>query len=316
MDDNDKTLVIDQSQFDNLKVGRNSSNNMSKMLDQIYGKVDEDIKPGTIIAGKYRVLTVLGRTYNSAVYVCHPLDNLQVRYVLKQLKKSSQISQRRFKREADLYYAIKHENIVQMLEHFDDVTGYYIVLEYIDGTNLEKAVNDFNFDEQTILIIGKEVAKALQYAWDNFQLIHRDIKPANIMIDSAGHIKLLDFGISKSLDLSEGTELTMTSTTLGTPGYMSPEQFSDARNVQVQSDIFSLGATLCYLLLKEPPFKGKSITECYGCTCKMTPPDFLFMRSDLSSGFVQLISWMMQPDWKSRPEDWHQVLSLMRRLIK
>ena len=160
-----------------------------------------------------------------------------------------------------------------------------------------------------------EVAKALKYVWDNFNLVHRDIKPENIMVDSSGYIKLLDFGISKAKDTVQETNLTMDNTILGTLGYMSPEQFVNAKSATIQADMFSLGATLFYLLTNTVPFTGADLAEVYRNTCENTPPNLKQYRSDISSRFMQFLSRMMQRDVSGRYNSWDEVITELQTMM-
>ena len=160
-----------------------------------------------------------------------------------------------------------------------------------------------------------EVAKALKYVWDNFNLVHRDIKPENIMVDSSGYIKLLDFGISKAKDTVQETNLTMDNTILGTLGYMSPEQFVNAKSATIQADMFSLGATLFYLLTNTVPFTGADLAEVYRNTCENTPPNLKQYRSDISSRFMQFLSRMMQREAADRYDSRDDVLLELQQMM-
>ena len=167
---------------------------------------------------------------------------------------------RRFIREAEIMYRIHYESIVRLVDYWQDDSGYFLAMEYIEGETLTSLRKRVAFDEESAIIIVKEVAKALDYMWETHRLIHRDIKPSNIMLDAESHIKLLDFGMSKCTD-SDETALTVEHVGLGTPGYMSPEQFCDSRNAGIRSDMFSLGATLFFLLTGHAPFSGRSFAS-------------------------------------------------------
>ena len=163
----------------------------------------------------------------------------------------------RFYREAQAAGQMSHPNIVTIHDIAEDAGGHpFLVMEFIEGTTLERLL--FPGSERLAftqsLDIGTQVASALDYAHAR-GVIHRDIKPANILITSDGRAKLTDFGIAKLA----GSQLTQVGQVMGTPAFMSPEQFTGAA-VDSRTDIFSLGAVLYWVLTGEKPFPGDTIT--------------------------------------------------------
>ncbi len=164
----------------------------------------------------------------------------------------------RFYREAQAAGQMSHPGIVTIHDITEDESGQpFLVMEFIEGTPLDRKMSErtgelLPMDES--LAITHQVALALDYAHRR-GVIHRDVKPANVMVTPDGHCKIADFGIAKL----EGTQLTQTGHLLGTPAYMSPEQFSGAA-VDSRSDLFSLGAMLYWMLTGEKPFAGETLT--------------------------------------------------------
>lgn len=316
MENNDKTIVIEH---DNLR--RYSTNDDLAKYAAMTGAEGELTNmpapgPGCTIGNKYRILSNLQEGSSSSVFVAHPLDDLSCRYVVKIMQNSVRSSSsRRFLREARLHSNIVHDNIVKLVDYWSDDYGQYIVLEYIDGQSLKACCSEFTFDEAAALVVAYEVSKALKYVWDNFRLVHRDIKPENIMVDSSNYIKLLDFGISKSQNAAKETYLTMENSILGTPGYMSPEQFINAKSASIQADMFSLGATLFYLLTNTVPFAGADLAELYRNTCETTPPDIRRYRSDISVRFISFLNRMLQREAANRYNTWDEVLMEIQQMM-
>ncbi|HEX2909995.1 MAG TPA: Stk1 family PASTA domain-containing Ser/Thr kinase [Chloroflexia bacterium] len=156
----------------------------------------------------------------------------------------------RFKREAEQAASLNHPNIVRVFDVGDEGDLHYIVMEYVEGTNLKDLImREAPFPTQRALEIGAEICDAISYAHST-GLIHRDIKPQNILIDRSGRVKVTDFGIAKS---SNAATLTEAGITLGTVHYFSPEQ---AKGLQVlpQSDIYSIGVVLYEMLTGHIPF--------------------------------------------------------------
>jgi serine/threonine protein kinase len=163
----------------------------------------------------------------------------------------------RFLREARLAARLQSSGIVRVFTCGETEGHYYIVMEYVDGQTLAAHLRE----RQTLpvsraLQVAEAVAQALREALNQIGLIHRDVKPANILLTRSGQVKLADLGLAKVTTQQNATFDTAAGVALGTPSYMSPEQFNDARRVDHRADIFSLGATLYQMLAGSPPFRG------------------------------------------------------------
>ena len=251
------------------------------------------------------------------LFLCHPLSDAGVRYVLKVLKNTDQNSRKRFRREAMILSSVcKEERIARVIDFWDSDDDTYIIMEYINGKNLKQLKEEYLFDEQATLQIALETATALRNIWEGYAVIHRDIKPENIMLDDEFCLKLLDFGLSKQCLDDCDTNITMAHSGLGTPGYMSPEQFADSRNVDFKSDIFSLGATMFFLLTGEKPFSGVTAMEIYHDTLVNSPPEFRRFKESCSPQCVQLIRRMMQKEPDDRFNSYGELLEEIEKLIQ
>src|SRR5262245_6005492 len=165
----------------------------------------------------------------------------------------------RFLREARLAARLQSPGIVRVFDCGESEGHYYIVMAFVDGQTLEAHLKE----RKTVPIsraiqIAEAVAQALREALDQIQLIHRDIKPANILLTRSGQVKLADLGLAKVASQQSALAQTAVGTAMGTPNYMSPEQFADASQVDHRADIFSLGATLYQMLAGKAPFEGDS----------------------------------------------------------
>ncbi len=203
--------------------------------------------------GKYLVLRRIGEGGFSRVYLA--IDPLLGRRVaLKVLKPGTPDDAARFSREARMAAELRHPNIVPVYEVGQVGREPYLAMAYVEGAPLEPAGL-----ERDLAILLK-AARALGAAHAQ-GMIHRDVKPQNILVDRSGEPFLTDFGMAKHLDGGEGP-LTQTGTLVGTPAFMSPEQGrGEFRTLAPASDVFSLGATLYYLLTKRPPFLGETMLE-------------------------------------------------------
>jgi serine/threonine protein kinase len=201
---------------------------------------------------RYEIQAKLGDGGMAAVYKA--LDLKLNRIVAVKILRDSYASDPqflvRFEREAKQAANLNHPNIVRVYDVGEDGDLHYIVMEYIEGSNLKEAiVRDAPFPTQQALEIGAQICDAIAYS-HTMGLIHRDIKPQNILLDKAGRAKVTDFGIAKS-----GTAATLTEAgiTLGTVHYFSPEQAKGQR-VLPQSDIYSIGIVLYEMLTGQIPF--------------------------------------------------------------
>lgn len=300
-------LVPDQTQADYLRCPTCRFMKKQKVV----------IAPGNVIANKYRVLSHLNSGGCGDLFLCHPLNDVGVRYVLKVLRNADSTSRKRFRREAVILSSIQNEDrIAKVYDFWENGDDTFIIMEYIDGKNLKQLKKEYVFDEQTTLVIAQETAIALQYIWENYSVIHRDIKPENIMLNENFCVKLLDFGLSKQCSDEDETNITMARSGLGTPGYMSPEQYSDGKNADFRSDIFSLGATMFFLLTGEKPFDGKSAMEVYNDTLANSPPMMSRFGNCCSNECMQLIRTMMQREPDDRFYSYSDLIAAMDRLIK
>ncbi|QYJ83412.1 serine/threonine-protein kinase [Shewanella aegiceratis] len=168
---------------------------------------------------------------------------------------------KKFKREAFILAEAQHPAIPYVITHGEVKCGEdsvpYIVMEYIDGTNLEEYIQKHGVIEQRqVITIATQILDALSLVHSK-GIIHRDIKPSNIMLSSAGHAYLIDFSIGFAPSGNPNfTRATRTGDHLGSVEYISPEQNIDMKNVDCRTDIYSLGLTLCKLLTGEPTLKA------------------------------------------------------------
>jgi serine/threonine-protein kinase len=167
--------------------------------------------------------------------------------------------QHRFRREAQNAAALNHPAIVAVYDTGETVSDYgplpYIVMEYVEGRTLRDIVKtEGPMDEQRAMETMADICAALDFSHRN-GIIHRDVKPANVMINNAGAVKVMDFGIARAL--ADGQGVTQTAAVVGTAQYLSPEQ-ARGELVDARSDVYAAGCVLYELITGEPPFTGDS----------------------------------------------------------
>ena len=157
-----------------------------------------------------------------------------------------------FVEEAKVLVALSHPNIVPVYE-LGIVDGtYFLAMEHVEGATLAELVERGALSAGEAARIGAQIADALAYAHERFGIVHRDVSPRNVMVDVAGHARLLDFGIAARAELDDDDAL------YGTPGFLSPEQ-ARAERLTAASDLFSLGCVLHFALTRASPFGASEI---------------------------------------------------------
>jgi serine/threonine protein kinase len=208
--------------------------------------------------GRYEILERLAATELSAVYKGR--DPATGEHVAVKLASPATAGKplllKRFRQEFTIIKGLSHPHLIRALAFGTHADAPYMVLEYVDGTSLgDRIVREGRLPEPEAVRIVAQVAEALHYAHQR-HVIHRDVKPDNVLLTADGEAKLADLGLAKDCDSEE--HLTRPSSGLGTPNYMSPEQFSDAKHAGPRCDVYSLGATLYHAVTGEIPFRAKA----------------------------------------------------------
>jgi eukaryotic-like serine/threonine-protein kinase len=168
---------------------------------------------------------------------------------------------RRFVNEARAAAALDHPHIARVFTYGTDKGFHYIAFEYISGTNLRDVVRQRGrLEASEAVLLTIQIVSALQHT-SAAGIVHRDIKPSNILVGPGGFAKLVDLGLARKTAGEESAELTVAGTTLGTFDYISPEQAREPSNVDVRSDIYSLGCTVYHMLTGEPPYPDGTVLQ-------------------------------------------------------
>lgn len=217
----------------------------------------------TLLGERYELGEVIGR--GGMAEVRRGRDTRLGRVVaLKMLRVDHSVDatfQARFRREAQSAASLNHRNIVAVYDTGEDMLdGHripYIVMEYVEGQTLREMLHErARFTPERSIEVISATLDALEYS-HRAGIVHRDIKPGNIMINTAGEVKVMDFGIARSL-ADTGMALTQTAAVVGTAQYISPEQ-ARGEQADARSDLYATGCVLYELLTGRPPFVGESL---------------------------------------------------------
>ena len=264
--------------------------------------------------GHCQILARLGEGGMGVVYKGHHQDldlDVAIKFLHPHLVQRSS-SAERFMREARLAARLNHPSIVRVFDCGEVGGQYYIVMEYIDGQSLDALIQaNGPLTLAQALQVAETIAFALGEAIDQVGVIHRDIKPANILLASNGQVKLADLGLAKMLAAHKGSSAqTAAGVALGTPNYMSPEQFEDASHVDHRADIFSLGATLHHMLSGKAPFKGDSFFSILKQVNEADPDP---LPSHVPAQVEQLVLRMMEKLPESRFQTYGELLNALQQ---
>lgn len=227
----------------------------------------------------YRITELLGEGGMGTVYLAED-THLGRRVAIKFLSTLDSHYRARFLREARAVSALSHPNIAAVYDYGETAEGQpYIVMELVDGVPLSNLLEGDSLSLSRSVQIVSAIAEALGEA-HRIGIIHRDVKPANVVINERGQVKVLDFGLVKQLEQSEGTidpitksnfEYTQSDVIVGTPLYLSPEQ-ATGKAVDGRSDLFALGALLYECITGKSAFSGTSVIEIGAQVIHVTPP--------------------------------------------
>jgi phosphate transport system substrate-binding protein len=196
----------------------------------------------------------------------------------------------RFLNEGKRQAGLRHPNILSAIDFIQQAGRSYLVMQYVDGENLETRLREKNgpLSLEEVHSISWDVLSALDYA-HSVGVIHRDVKPSNILVENNGRVWLTDFGIA--LALTEDTRLTRTGTALGTAVYMSPEQIVRPKSVDSRADIYSFGCVLYAMLAGSPPFGVDGETDFYikDCHVRTPPPPIVYRNPAINPAVEQVV---------------------------
>ncbi|MHC4780674.1 MAG: serine/threonine-protein kinase, partial [Planctomycetota bacterium] len=258
--------------------------------------------------GRYEIIEEVGKGAMGVVYRARhtAMGNIIALKILhpKISKKPKLIS--RFLTEAMASGRLSHPNVVRGIDAGEVEGRHFFAMEFVDGPPLDRILTTGGpLTERKALQITLDVAKALNHAAEN-NVVHRDVKPANILVANSGAAKLTDLGLAVRRDTDEESG----GVTMGTPDYISPEQVRAIPDVDIRSDIYSLGITLYQMLTGCTPYSGAP-NEVMGKHLTAAIPDPRREGADVSDDAVRILRKMTE---KRREERYQKPLNLIRDL--
>lgn len=272
------------------------------------------MEPGTVLGGKYRLVSRLGRGGMGEVWSATDQGlgrRVAIKIVLADLGDDQSLIAR-LRNEAKTAGGLQHPGITVVHDIGDHDGHPYFVMELLEGTDFNAllAANPAGLSVERVIPLMAQVADALGYAHRK-GVVHRDIKPANLMELTEGGAKICDFGISRYAETT--SNLTAPGGLLGTPAYMAPEQY-DGRPADARSDLYSFGCTLHALLTGRPPFTGPSIAVVIHQHLNTAPPPLTRARPQVPAELEDLVLSLLAKDPADRPVSGAQVGAALRAL--
>ncbi len=247
-------------------------------------------KPTIQQIGNYDIIAKLAEGGMGAVYKARSRStgDIVAIKVLPTGTSRNPVLLKRFQQEFEAAKKLDHENVVRAIEYCGTGASPFLVMEFVDGESLgQKIERDGRMSEEQAIRLLAQVCQGLHRAHKN-QLIHRDVKPDNILVTKDGKAKLTDLGLVKDAD--NDLNLTRTGRGLGTPHFMAPEQFRNAKNADIRCDIYSLGATLYMMVTGEVPFGKVGPLDCW---MKKIRNDYVLPR-EINPNISDRVDWAIR----------------------
>ena len=238
----------------------------------------------------FRIVSEIGEGGMGVVYLAEHLE-LPKRFAIKSLSKSLSSDpqfRNRFYGEAQKQAILDHPNIVQVTDFFEAEGQFFLVMEFVDGQDLGKLIRaKGKLPEHEALPIFQDILRGLAFAHSK-GVIHRDVKPSNVLIDSQGRARIMDFGIAILAGAGE-KRVTATGAAVGSPWYMSPEQIQRPRELDLRTDIYSLGIVLYEMLAGDVPFNGETDFSVQEQQIHEPPPNLRQKHPEISEELAETV---------------------------
>jgi serine/threonine protein kinase/tetratricopeptide (TPR) repeat protein len=269
------------------------------------------LSKGTVI-GHYRIVEKIGAGGMGEVYLADDTElNRQVALKFLSLHLCQDADCRaRFKREAQAAAKLNHPNIVTIYEVSEFNGRPFFAMEHVAGQSLRELIKAKEPPIDRVIELAIQICEGLHKAHQS-GIVHRDVKPANILIDADGHAKILDFGLASVVG---SDHLTKTGSTLGTIGYMSPEQ-AKGEEVDQRSDIFSLGIILYELITRRQPFRSDNDAATLRNITDHDPEPLARYKSGINAEFQRVINKALAKDKSIRYQHADELAADLKQLL-
>jgi serine/threonine-protein kinase len=266
--------------------------------------------------GRYKLLGHIGTGGMSNVYLAEHtrMHDRRAIKVLPRRRVKDATYLARFQLEAKAIASLSHPNIVRAFDIDNENDLHYIVMEYVDGDDLQVIVRrEGPMDLLRAVGYIRQAADGLQHAHDS-GLIHRDVKPANLLVDSRERIKILDLGLALFARTDdESLTVVNNENVLGTADYLAPEQALNSHDVDHRVDMYGLGCSLYFLLTGRPPFNEGTLAQRIAKHQKEMPDSIRAQRSEVPGELEGIVVKMMQKDPKYRYQSMHALIEALDR---
>jgi serine/threonine-protein kinase len=262
----------------------------------------QELAPGALFAGRYRIEQILGRGGMGIVYkaVDAQLDEtVAIKTLPGDVMQRSPEDLERFKREIRLARKITHRNVLRTYDYGEAEGVYFISMEFVRGytlSELSEEVENRQMAPRVAVGVSRQICRGLQVAHEQ-GIIHRDIKPQNVLIDHKGEVKLMDFGIARMAEAPEA--MTQAGLIVGTPHYMSPEQVQ-GKQLDPRSDVYSMGVLIYEMLAGRRPFESSSLTGVLTAHITEKPKPPIELRPEIGRDINAIVMKCLEKDPKSR----------------
>jgi predicted ATPase len=272
----------------------------------------EQLKTGSVFAGRYKILEELGKGGMGRVYRAFDCK-VEEEVALKLLKPEiadNKKTIKRFRNELKLARKITHKNVCRMYDFHEEGKTPFITMEYVQGENLKVFIQkQVILPEEKTIHIAQQICRGLSEAHE-LGVVHRDLKPQNIMIDKEGNAKVMDFGIARSV---EAKGMTQTGMMIGTPDYMSLEQ-AEGNEADHRSDIYSLGIILYEMVTGKVPFEGDTALSVALKHKTEMPPDPKEINDQVSEELSSVILKCLEKDSEARFQSVNELLAELKNI--
>ena len=274
----------------------------------------KELSTGSTFAGRYQIIEELGKGGMGRVYKVFD-TKIKEKVALKLIKPEVATDKEtieRFSNEIRLARKIGHRNVCRMFDLGEAEGAHFITMEYVPGEDLKRLIRTMGrLSPGQVISIARQVCEGLSEA-HRLGIVHRDLKPQNIMVDDEGNVRIMDFGIARSM---KGKGITGEGMIIGTPEYMSPEQV-DGKEVDRRTDIYSLGIILYEMLTGRAPFEGETPFSVGVKQKSEIPKDPAALNPQVPRDLSGLILRCLEKNRENRPAEAGEVQAVLEKIAK